>query len=146
MKLTRKHQQTSHSNVRLYAYIIGFGLSIILTLAAYVLVTQHTGGSLGSLSHSAVIGIVLVLAMIQLTVQLVFFLHIGREEKPRWNLQVLLFSILIVSILVIGSIWIMANLDYNMQLEKPADVNNAIIEDEGFQNKSHENDSNHTYN
>lgn len=138
MKITRNHTNTSHSNVGLYSYILGFGLSLLLTLIAYGLVSQHVNGMHSFLTHKFLIGVVLVLAMTQLVVQLVFFLHIGREDKPRWNLQALLFAILVVAILVIGSIWIMANLDYNMQLEKPAQTDKSIIEDEGMRVKADE--------
>ena len=46
--------------------------------------------------------------------QLIFFMHLGRETKPRWKLAVTLMMILVVSILVGGSLWIMSNLTYRM--------------------------------
>jgi len=64
-----------------------------------------------------------VLATIQLFVQLIFFLHLDREPKPFWNLQVLMFAAGVIVIIVVGSIWIMNNLNYNMM---PSDVNNYL--------------------
>jgi len=132
MKLTSKHTDTSPRSIRVGSYIVGFGLSLALTLGAYLLVSQHVNGQHLFLTHRFLISVVLVLAMIQLIVQLVFFLHLGREEKPRWNLRVLLFAVLVVTILVVGSLWIMAHLNYNMQLNKPSETDSSIIKDEGF--------------
>ncbi len=78
MKFTKKHTETAHSNVQIYGYITGFILSILLTLAAYILVSQHVAGHHAFLTHKFLITVVLALAMVQLVVQLVFFLHIGR--------------------------------------------------------------------
>jgi cytochrome o ubiquinol oxidase operon protein cyoD len=104
----------------------------MLTLGAYILVLQHVNGHHLFLTHRFLIGVILLFAMLQLIVQLVFFLHLGREKKPRWNLQVLMFAALVVTILVAGSIWIMSNLDYNMQLNNPKAKDGFIIKDEGF--------------
>lgn len=47
-------------------------------------------------------------------IQLFFFLHLGQESKPYWNSQLFLFMLTILVILVIGSLWIMHNLSYNV--------------------------------
>lgn len=90
------------------SYIIGFILSIGLTVVPYMIVVHHLFPL-----HIVMIAIV-VLGVLQLLVQLVFFLHLGGESKPRWNLMAFLFTLLVVAILVIGTMWIMYNLDYNM--------------------------------
>ena len=54
----------------------------------------------------------------QFFTQLLFFLHLGRETKPRWKLLVFLFMTMIVAILVFGSLWIMYNLNYHMTLQQ----------------------------
>ena len=69
-----------------------------------------------------------VLAITQLLVQLVFFLHIDKERKPRWNLAVLLFAALIVFIIVGGSLWIMYHLNYNMS---PQQMNQYMLQQDG---------------
>ena len=67
-----------------------------------------------SLNNEIIYIVISVSAVMQLLIQLIFFLHLNSESKPRWNLTVFLFIILIVGILVIGTLWIMYNLDYNM--------------------------------
>lgn len=57
--------------------------------------------------------IVLGLAIVQAIVQFILFMHVGIEQKPRWGLMVFLFMLLIIFILVAGSLWIMANINYN---------------------------------
>lgn len=88
-------------------YITGFVLSILLTLAAYFAVTEQLA------SRTGLIVFIMSLAMLQLIVQLYYFLHLGDETKPRLNLGALLFAILVFIIIVVGSIWIMNNLSYN---------------------------------
>jgi cytochrome o ubiquinol oxidase subunit IV len=96
------------------SYAAGFGLSIILTLTAFYLVYQHKHSSAPIFSHKYLMGALLFLALTQLFVQLLFFLHLDRESKPFWNLQVAILAAGVVLILVIGSIWIMNNLNYHM--------------------------------
>jgi cytochrome o ubiquinol oxidase operon protein cyoD len=59
----------------------------------------------------------------------VFFLHLGRETKPRWKLAVFVGMIIIVAILAFGSLWIMANLNYHMA---PSQTDTFIVKDEGI--------------
>lgn len=104
------------------SYITGFILSIFLTLAAYVTVVQHV------LSGGQLVGVIIGLALVQFLVQLFFFLHLGRESRPRWKLFVLFFMILVVLILVLGSIWIMYNLNYRMT---PQQMNQYMTNQDG---------------
>lgn len=92
------------------SYIIGFVMSLILTLLAYFAVAGHL------MSGWPLILTVGALAFVQVVIQLIFFLHLGEEPSPPWNLLIFLFMVLIVSVIVIGSIWIMYNLDYRMAM------------------------------
>lgn len=96
--------------VTVWLYVIGFIMAVGLTLMAYLTVTQQlfTG-------NTAVL-ILMGLAVIQFAVQLVFFLHLGQEHKPRWNLAAFLFTLLVLMVIVFGSLWIMYNLNYNMNM------------------------------
>jgi cytochrome o ubiquinol oxidase operon protein cyoD len=85
--------------------IWGLILSLILTLAAYLLAIE---------GKTTLIGAILGLGFIQALIQLVCFLHVGIESKPHWNLFLFLFMAFIAFIIVGGSIWIMSNLDYNV--------------------------------
>lgn len=111
----------------LISYILGYVLSVTLTLAAFFVVLRPGFFNLGS---SGVISAILSLAVIQLVVQLIFFLHIGDESEGRWNLATFLTTVSVVLIIVVGSLWIMAHLNYNMSSEQ---MNSYLIKQEGMQ-------------
>jgi len=113
----------------LKSYIIGFVLSIILTLCAYLPVVYHVNSHHENLSHITILFIILPLAFVQLFVQLLFFLHLGQEEKPRWKLSMLVSFFSIVLIVIVASIWIMQHLNYNMSFIQ---FNNLMKYGEGF--------------
>ncbi len=120
--------QNDESKGSVASYTAGFVLSLILTLAAYMSVTHNV------FSGWALVYALAALAIVQLLVQLAFFLHLGRESRPRWNLTAALFAVLVVGIVVFGSLWIMKNLNYGHQHGlTPAQTNNLIIHDEGYQ-------------
>jgi cytochrome o ubiquinol oxidase operon protein cyoD len=114
------------------SYITGFILSLLLTFAAFGAVWAHQGQ--GLLTTPWLIAALLVLAAAQLMVQLLFFLHVGNETKPRWNMAALLFAGLVLLIIVGGSLWIMKNLDYHMD---PTATSEFLIKDEGITNHQH---------
>lgn len=122
-----------------WTYIAGYVLSLGLTSTAFWLVHKHLQSHHVSPSDNFMLAALAVLALTQLMVQLVFFLHLDRESKPRWNGLVLSFAAMVVVILVGGSIWIMTNLgyhhphsDHNHGLT-PGQLNQSIIKDEGVQ-------------
>jgi cytochrome o ubiquinol oxidase operon protein cyoD len=117
--------ETAHGTVR--TYTIGFVLSLILTLTAYILVVNEV------FSSWTLVGVLAALAITQLAVQLVCFLHVGKESKPRWNLTVMAFAVMVVFILVFGSLWIMKNIQYNHTHNMtPSETTKFIIHDEGY--------------
>lgn len=97
-------------NVSIKPVIIGFILSLVLTFAAYRIVL-HTHLPADTIAIS-----VFIMALVQGLVQLVFFLHLGLESKPRWNLLTFLLTVIIMVILILGSSWIMKHLTYNESL------------------------------
>lgn len=107
------------------SYATGFVLSILFTLAPYHIVT-------GKLIEGPLLVVALIsFALLQLMVQLIFFLHVGRESHPRWNTMALLFAVMVVFIVVVGSLWIMDNLNYNMMMS-PTEMNNHMMHEEGI--------------
>ena len=54
------------------------------------------------------------MALLQILVQLVYFLHMNSSSEGSWNLIAFIFTVLIVAILVVGSLWIMFHLNTNM--------------------------------
>ncbi len=101
-----KHEEF-HPHVNLKSYVWGFVLSLVLTLAAYFSVSCKI------LPYTPLLCTILALAIIQTTVQLILFLHLGEEKKPYWHLLTFLFMLSILIIIVLGSLWIMAYLNYN---------------------------------
>ncbi|MFE0584712.1 cytochrome o ubiquinol oxidase subunit IV [Pantoea vagans] len=96
----------SHGSVK--SYMIGFILSIILTAIPFWMVMD------GNASHGTILGVVLVCAIIQVLVHLVYFLHLDSKSEGGWNMVAIVFSAIIILIVVVGSLWIMWNLNYNM--------------------------------
>jgi len=93
---------------KIHNYIIGFILSVLLTLAAYASVVLQL------FSLPVLLSIILILAAVQLVVQLVFFLHIDEGKDESWKLYAFLSTVPFILIIFLGSIWIMNHLDYNM--------------------------------
>lgn len=88
----------------LLSYAVGFALALGLTATSFwVAQTDLLWGP------GIAVGLC-VLAIAQMGVHLVFFLHIGTGPDQTNNILALAFGILIIA----GSLWIMANLDLNM--------------------------------
>jgi cytochrome o ubiquinol oxidase operon protein cyoD len=113
-----------HSPAKYISYIVGFVLSIATTLLAYFFVVNHVW------PKETLIYIVMGIAIVQLVVQLVFFLHLGRGN--RWKVITFLFALLVVLVVVVGSLWIMNNLDYNMMNMTPNQMTQYMNQHEGI--------------
>ena len=121
-------KNNTHGSIR--SYSMGFILSIILTLSAYIVVLMHKGSYHELLSHTFMIPLVVCIAVFQLFVQLIFFLHLGQESGPRWKLLFFISTVSIILLVVIGSMWIMDSLAYRMMPGEQ--VEKFIIQDEGY--------------
>jgi cytochrome o ubiquinol oxidase operon protein cyoD len=90
------------------SYVIGLGLALLLTgVSFWVASTSSLWGP------GVAVGLV-VLAIAQMGVHLVFFLHITSGPDNTNNVLALAFGVLIVFLVMIGTIWIMAHMDANM--------------------------------
>lgn len=96
----------AHSLAR--AYIAGFALSLVLTLAAYGVVVEH---ALTARTALLTLG---ASALVQFLVQVVCFFHPSTEAPSRERLAVFAGAVLVVGILVAGSLWIMFDLGDRM--------------------------------
>ncbi|MFT4967245.1 MAG: cytochrome o ubiquinol oxidase operon protein cyoD [Candidatus Deianiraeaceae bacterium] len=96
------------SRITYKSYFVGLAISIALTLSSYFTII------LKPFSVKGLYSVLAVLAVVQILVQIFYFLHIGHEDKPRWNLISLVFALLIIFIVVAGSLWVMYNLNTNM--------------------------------
>lgn len=89
-------------------YLIGLALAVVLTVASFAAVDTH-------LIWGPAIPVALaVLAVAQIGVHLVFFLHITTAPDNTNNVLALAFGVLIVALVIGGSLWIMDNLNHNM--------------------------------
>jgi cytochrome o ubiquinol oxidase operon protein cyoD len=95
-----------HGSVR--SYVIGFVLSVVLTAVAFGLVMQQVFGPIESIIAIA------VLALIQILVHLVFFLHMNTSSSQRWNLISFGFAVLVAVILIGGTLWVLHNVGAHM--------------------------------
>ncbi|MBS0531715.1 MAG: cytochrome o ubiquinol oxidase subunit IV [Proteobacteria bacterium] len=93
---------------RLIGYGVGLGLAILLTATSFFI-----AGTDLVWQPSIPVALV-VLAIAQMGVHLVFFLHITTGPDNTNNVMALAFGVLIVILLIGGSLWIMANLNHNM--------------------------------
>ena len=94
------------------SYTVGLGLAVLLTIASFVVAQTNLLWPPG-----IAVGLI-VLAFAQIGVHLVFFLHLGSGPDHTNNILALAFGVLIVFLVIIGSIWIIANLNWNM-MEMP---------------------------
>jgi cytochrome o ubiquinol oxidase operon protein cyoD len=86
-------------------YLIGLGLAALLTAASFVIAATHL------VWGPSIPVALIVLAVAQMGVHLVFFLHITTGPDNTNNVLALAFGILIVVLIVGGSIWIMDHLN-----------------------------------
>jgi cytochrome o ubiquinol oxidase operon protein cyoD len=93
---------------RLLGYVVGLGLAILLTATSFFV----TGTDL--VWQPSIPVAIIVLAIGQMGVHLVFFLHITTGADNTNNILALGFGLLIVFLVIGGSLWIMANLNQNM--------------------------------
>jgi cytochrome o ubiquinol oxidase subunit IV len=93
---------------RLIGYVVGLGLAVLLTAVSFFV----AGTDL--VWQPSIPVAIIVLAIAQMGVHLVFFLHITTGADNTNNVLALAFGILIVVLVIGGSLWIMANLNHNM--------------------------------
>jgi cytochrome o ubiquinol oxidase operon protein cyoD len=93
---------------RVLGYLTGLGLAILLTATSF-----FVAGTDLVWQPSIPVALV-VLAIAQMGVHLVFFLHITTGPDNTNNVLALAFGVLIVLLVMAGSLWIMANLNHNM--------------------------------
>lgn len=95
------HDVHGESHGSMKSYVIGFVMSLVLTIIPIVIVMNDL---LEGVSAKVVL---MVAAILQFVVQLVYFMHLREEKKPRYNFMVLILGLVIVLTVVAGSIWIM---------------------------------------
>ena len=94
--------------LRVLGYLIGLALAIVLTATSFFI----AGTDL--VWQPSIPVALIVLAIAQMGVHLVFFLHITTGADNTNNVMALAFGLLIVFLVVGGSLWIMSNLNQNI--------------------------------
>lgn len=110
-------QKKWHGTVR--SYTIGFIASLLLTTASFLLVITRP------LPEHLLIHSLIILALIQAAFQVIFFLHVGQEARPRWESISFYFMVVVLLIIALGSLWIIYDLNERvmppMTMETPHD-------------------------
>ena len=100
------HDTAGHGTTK--SYLIGFVLSVILTAIPFGLTMAH------ALPAHSLVPILVAVGVVQILVHLYFFLHMNTSSSQVWNNAAFVFTVIIVGILVIGSLWVMYHLNANM--------------------------------
>ena len=101
------HDAPGHGTRR--SYLIGFALSVVLTAIPFWLVI---GGALGDKQVTALV--IMGFALVQVIVHMIYFLHMSTRSEGGWNMMALIFTIVLVAIGLIGSLWVMHHMNLNM--------------------------------
>jgi cytochrome o ubiquinol oxidase operon protein cyoD len=102
------HAAHGPSHGSLNSYIVGFILSLGLTALSFGAVMA------GVLPRDMMLPAITSLAVAQLLVQLLFFLHLGTAPEQRNNTVIFLLTTLLIATVVAGSLWVMHNANVNM--------------------------------
>jgi cytochrome o ubiquinol oxidase subunit IV len=102
----RPEERTLGQEVR--GYVLGLALAILLTIASF------WADQTREIYASGIAMALLVLAVAQIGIHLIFFLHITTDPDNENNILALAFGVLIVCLIVFGSLWVMLHLNHNL--------------------------------
>jgi len=95
-------------------------LSVILTAIPFWLVMNHVLPTAVATTLA-----VMALAVAQIFVHMVFFLHMNTKSEGGWSMLALIFTLVVVTIALTGSVWVMFHLNANMTPMSAHDMRNA---------------------
>jgi len=102
-------------------YLIGLALATLLTASSF-----WVASGTGLIYQPGVPMALAALAVAQMGVHLAFFLHITTGPDNLNNALALAFGVFVVSLVILGSLWIMYHLNANMVM--PADMMNMHMQ------------------
>jgi cytochrome o ubiquinol oxidase subunit IV len=110
MSATQASHHNAHADAHasLNAYVTGFILSLGLTVLSFGAIMTDV------LPRELMLPVITFLAVVQLLVQLLFFLHLGAAPEQRNNTVIFLLTTLLIATVVGGSLWAMHNANVNM--------------------------------
>ena len=106
------HPRGAHGTFK--GYVTGFVLSVILTAIPFWLVM---GNVLDDTLKTSIV--IMALAAVQIVVHMIYFLHMNTKSEGGWTFLALLFTLTLVVITLVGSIWVMYHMDQNMMPMSP---------------------------
>ena len=106
------HPRGAHGSFR--SYVTGFVLSVILTAIPFWLVMADV---LNDTFLTSIV--VMALAAVQIVVHMIYFLHMNTKSEGGWTFLALVFTLTLVVITLVGSIWVMYHMDQNMMPMSP---------------------------
>ena len=92
----------------LQTYLIGLAFAVVLTIASFWIAKTHL------IYDPGVPMALATLAVAQMGIHLVFFLHLTTAPDNTNNILALAFGLLIVGLIIFGSVWIMDHLNHNL--------------------------------
>ncbi|MGB0663080.1 MAG: cytochrome o ubiquinol oxidase subunit IV [Pontibacterium sp.] len=98
----------NHSHGSVKEYVNGLILSIILTIVPFYMVIS------GSFSDTATTVVIVLTAIAQVLVQMIFFLHMNGKAEQSWLTITAIYTVFIVVLVIVGSLWIFEHLNHNM--------------------------------
>ena len=113
--LSNRGQPQSYGG-HLRTYGAGLVLAVFFTLIPFRAVMGR------ELGRDAALWVIVICAAAQMVVHLVFFLHLNRRPEQYWYRVALVFTVLVIAILIVGTLWIMTHLNHNMMV-MPAVMN-----------------------
>jgi cytochrome o ubiquinol oxidase operon protein cyoD len=90
------------------SYLIGFVLAAVLTAVPFGLVMS------GSLPPGTAAPVCMAFAAVQIVVHLIYFLHMNTKSSRSWNGAAFVFTLVILAILMVGTLWVMYHMNMNM--------------------------------
>lgn len=105
----------SHGTLRGYA--TGFLLSVVLTAIPFWMVMGNAFAS-STVTAFVIMGI----GAVQIVVHMVYFLHMNTKSEGGWSMLALIFTLVLLVIMLVGSIWVMHHLNVNMMPMSPGDM------------------------
>ncbi|WP_066272272.1 cytochrome o ubiquinol oxidase subunit IV [Hydrogenophaga palleronii] len=101
------HDDGPHSTFS--GYMIGFVLSVVLTAIPFWLVMNNV-----ITNRTTAVLVLGGLAVLQILVHMVYFLHMNGKVEGGWTLLSTIFTVVFVAIAIAGTLWVMFHMNSNM--------------------------------
>lgn len=112
--MTHEEHQPHGAQGTFRSYMTGFVLSVVLTAIPFWLVM---GNVLNDTLMTSIV--IMAFAAVQIVVHMIYFLHMNTKSEGGWTFLALLFTLTLVVITLVGSIWVMYHMDQNMMPMSP---------------------------